>query len=111
MEPIEKIMIYQEYNVPRHYFLPIYIELATRERGLEREMFHTLDDDTLFSIVKAREMLRALPSTSPPHVHQNEETNILATAFDLTPQKVQALRAPRGGEDLVLCQFQLLQFA
>lgn len=108
MEAIDKIRIYQEYNVSQDYFLPVYIELATRERGLERELFHALDADTLYPIVTAREMLLAPPSTSSLHADQNEEereTDILATTFELTPQEIQALRARHGGEALVLCQF------
>lgn len=100
MEAVEKVKLYREYNVPRNYLLPLYFELATREEMLEREGFCSLDVGTLYLIVRAREMLRAPRSVSSSGTDQTEEErrlDIFATAFELTHQEVQTLRA--SGED------------
>ncbi|KAF5354946.1 hypothetical protein D9756_005641 [Leucocoprinus leucothites] len=111
METVQRIKIYQEYKVPREHLLPLYIELATREKMLEREEFRILDADTLFSIVRAREMLRApLPadggrnrddSISPlrEEFTDDDKRNIVATAFEISAEQVQALKLKGGRPD------------
>ncbi|KAJ3557081.1 hypothetical protein NP233_g11832 [Leucocoprinus birnbaumii] len=112
METAQKIQIYQDYHVPQKHLLPLYIELATREKMLEREEFRLLDADTLYSIVRAREMLRA-PSPagsgrdrdilmSPLRSDYSEEDkwDIVTLAFGISAEQVQALRQTGSAEPL-----------
>lgn len=105
MKTVKKIKIYQDYKVPRNRLLPLYIELATRESMLELEEFRVLDAETLFHIVRAREMLRAPPpaddgrdsSASPirADITEKEKMDVVAFAFGMSPEQVQSF-VPSG---------------
>lgn len=98
METIHRIDLYQEYRVERRHILPFYLELARREEMLGREEFRVLDVDTLFSIVRAREMLRAPYSadgdgrdtlSSPLQEHSEDEMlGVLAIAFGIPVEAI-----------------------
>lgn len=103
---VDKIKLYQDCDVARDHLLRLYVKLATRPRMLEREEFHVLDGDTLYAIVRARELLRA-PVSVDPQVdmvmspirpeYDSEDGKVeavVAAAFGITPEEVQALRSP-----------------
>jgi hypothetical protein len=100
LETVRKIKIYQDYKVPRRHLLPLYIELATRDKMLEVEEFRVLDAETLFPIVRAREMLRAPPpadgdreslvSAIRMDCTEEEKIGVVAVAFGLSPEEAQA---------------------
>lgn len=109
MEIVARIKIYKDYNAPYSYLLPLYMKLAIRERVLEREEFRVLDGDTLYSIVRAREMLRApvpagvynsMISPLRAELSDDEKFDIVVAAFDIPPEEVEALRV--SGEKIQL---------
>lgn len=116
MDILQRIKLYQDHGVEHKFILPFYLELARREEMLGPEAFRVLDTDTLVSIVRAREMLRA-PYTadadkdllsSPLQEHEEEELlDILATAFQIPIELVQEVSAT-GRRNLCSC-FQKFQ--
>lgn len=101
---IHKIKIYRDNDVPRRFLIPLYIALARRERRLERREFQCLDNEDLYYIVTAREMLRApLPPPggrggtnrlASPMRRDVSEEEIFATAFGMTVEEIQAIMSP-----------------
>ncbi|EIN06746.1 hypothetical protein PUNSTDRAFT_54142 [Punctularia strigosozonata HHB-11173 SS5] len=63
--PVEKISIYQTYNVDIQLLLPAFIALAVRPEPLAVDEGRQLGWETAMSLAKARELVRALPSTKP----------------------------------------------
>jgi hypothetical protein len=107
MGTVQKIKIYQDHKIPQKHLLPLYIELATRDQMLEREEFRILDAETLYSIVRAREMLRAPSPTdggprevslSPIHTDftDDQKCDIISTAFRVPAEDIRELA--RSGE-------------
>ncbi len=105
METAKKVKLYQDYNVPQAYLLPLYIELVTREQMLEPEEFEVLNKKTLYAITKAREILRTPAARSNtnigflspvhPQVKEEEKVNVIAAAFGMSPQEIRMFQ-PSG---------------
>jgi len=102
MDILQRIQLYQDHGVEHRLILPFYLELARREEMLGPEEVRVLDADTLVSIVRAREMLRAPYAadadkdllSSPLQEHEEEEQlDILATAFQLPVELIQGVNA------------------
>lgn len=54
---MKKIKVFKRYNVPESELLALYVQLASRNRGLTREEFAVLDEEAKYSVTQAREML------------------------------------------------------
>ena len=102
MGVLPRIEMYQNYRVERRLILPFYLELARREEMLGPAEVRVLDADVLVSIIRAREMLRAPYAadadidllSSPLREHEEEEQlDILATAFQLPVELIQGVSA------------------
>lgn len=62
MDPVERIRLYQNNDIPEQYLFPLYKQLACRGEPLGLEESRTLGIETLVLIFQARERLRAQPS-------------------------------------------------
>ena len=111
MDILQRIQLYQDHEIRRRLILPFYLELARREEMLGPAEFRALDVDTLVSIVRAREMLRAPYAadanidllSSPLREHEEEDQlDILATAFQLPVELIQGVSVI-GGRNLCSC--------
>ena len=102
MDILQRIQLYQNHEIRRRLILPFYLELARREEMLGPAEVRVLDADVLVSIIRAREMLRAPYAadagidllSSPLREHEEEEQlDILATAFQLPVELIQGVGA------------------
>jgi hypothetical protein len=57
LDTMKKIKVFKRYNVPESELLALYVQLASRNRGLTREEFAVLDEEAKYSVTQAREML------------------------------------------------------
>ncbi|KAF5320452.1 hypothetical protein D9611_010664 [Ephemerocybe angulata] len=62
---VRRIRLYQEYEAPAEFLVPLYAELCAREWGPTNEEVEELGYEQMYYVVKAREMLRSTGGISP----------------------------------------------
>jgi hypothetical protein len=62
MNPISRIRLYQDHQLPEKYLFPLYVQVASREEVLGLEESRILGLETLVLVHQARERLRSSPA-------------------------------------------------
>jgi hypothetical protein len=91
IEPVGKISIYQTYNVDIMLLLPSFIALATRTEPLAVDEGRQLGWETAMSVAKARELVRALPSTKPKAGGSAAPKDGVAREYEMNEAEVQKI--------------------
>lgn len=77
MDPIRRIRLYKDNDVPEAHLLPLYVKLASRDQFLTREEANLLGLDTLFLVHQARERLRV----PPPGANKNPASSPVRSEY------------------------------
>ncbi|KXN81225.1 hypothetical protein AN958_05686 [Leucoagaricus sp. SymC.cos] len=85
MDHVERLKLYQDNKVPARYRFPYYVDLASQDKFLGREVAHALGIETYVSLQDAtHERSRALDSSG----QCMEMKQIVASAFGFSAEEI-----------------------